>query len=640
MGDFSRDTFQLTNVLQQVLTGQTVANPRHYVGVRLQQGVPLLDSDWNELEDLRRLELQALVKLFIGTGVPVNNDGFRISASGDANNFSIHDGVILAGGMLVINLGLTTYLAQPEQTGLPALTTPGGIVDRTDMVYLEIWQDEIAAAGGPDADSRLMNAVVGVETAVRLRRRWQVKVAEGATNLGGITPAAGHVLLPLALLRRRAGVAVIADAMVVDQRVTGLTVSNNLKSPLNLSRGSDTVNCTRFAQMMHNLRIALFQRLTAGQLPHSSPSPQQETYLFMALQTLMNAARAGETQALAQNVSATDALTLLQDLYQSQQDFLSSLATLGNASNTAQPFIDSYNGYLAGQPGTLISGLRPALDASDVIGGVLAQEALNLFLAAPVDTLPEGTVITSYKLVTPFVAMASGTTFTFTFDITAQFTSPQATELFSVDVSLPADFGTATPLSTPLTFPSGGTPSTQTVSITVNPTGVAGNGNLSVVATATRNAALHSTQTPLALARGATPPPPAFFYYAGPALNSAGQLPISQAQIQSTGRDIIFRLKNGSTTDNQTYQVTGQVVIPASESSTGWSPLTVQSLPPTSLAANTETSVAIHITGPNPAPATGFTGSVVATAVLTKVNGVAVTTAQTPVIVTIPFIVA
>jgi hypothetical protein len=639
MGDFSRDTFQLTNVLAQVLTGQTVTNPRHYVAVRLQQGVPLMDSDWNELEDLRRLELQALVKLYIGTGVPAGNDGFRISSSGDANNFSIHDGVILAGGLLAINLGLTTYLAQPEQTGLPALTTPGGIVDRTDLVYLEVWHDEIAAAGGPDADGRLMNAVVGVETAVRIRRRWQVRVAEGATTLGGIVPAAGHVLLPLALLRRRAGVTAISDTMVVDRRVTGLTVSTNLKSPLNVSRGGETVNCARFAQMMHNLRTALFQRLVTGQLPHSSPSPQQESFLLVALQTLMNCARAGETQALAQGLAEADALALLGDLYQSQQDWLTSLGTLGNVGNVAKPFIDSYTSYLNGQPGTLISGLKPALDASDVIAAVMAQEALNLFLASAVDTLPEGTVVTSYKMVSPFVAMASGTTFTFTFDITAQITSPQATEVFAVNVSLPADFGTATPATTQLTFPTGGAPSTQTVAITVNPTGVAGSGSLAVVATAVRSAALHSTQSPLALVRGATPPAPAFFFYAGPALNSVGQLSVSQAQIQSTGRDVIFRLKNGSATDSQTYQVTGQVVIPASESSTGWSPLTVQSLPPTSLAANSETPVAIHIAGPNPAPAPGFFGSVVATAVLIRVNGVAVATPQTPVIVTVPFVV-
>jgi len=637
MGDFSRDTFQLTNALYQVLSGNTVTNPRHYVGVRLQQGVPLLDSDWNELEDLRRLELQALMKMFFGTGVPVGNDGFRVSSSGDANNFSLHSGVILVEGQLVINLALTTYLAQPQQDGLTPLTTPGGIVDRNDIVYVDVWHDEIGADGGTDADGRLMNGVVGVETAVRLLRRWQVKVLEGATDLSSITPAAGHSLLPLALLRRRAGAAVIADSMVIDRRVTGLTVSNNLKPPLNVTRGAETVDCARFAQMMHNLRTALFERLRTNQIPHTSPSPQQESYLIVALQTLMGAARAAESQSLALNITETDGLALLGDLYQSQKDWLISLSLLGNVGNAAQPFIDSYTTYLNGQAGTLIPGLKPSLDAGDVVGAVVAQENLNAFLANPVDTLPEGTVVVSYRQVSPFTTMTAGTSFAFTFDVTAQFTSPNATEDFSVDVSLPADFGTATPAHTTLTFAAGAA-GTQSVTVTVIPSGTAANGTFAVVATAARNAGLHSTQQPLALARGTNPPAPSFFFYAGPALNSAGQLPISQAQIQSTGRDIIFRLKDGSTTDSQTYQVTGQVVIPTGESSTGWSPLTMQSLPPVSLAANSETPVTVHITGPNPAPAVGFVGTVVGTAVLTKVNGTNVT-GQTPVIVTVPFIV-
>src|SRR5215207_4039206 len=53
---------------------------KHYVGVRLQQGVPIVDADWNELEDIRRYELQAFLKWFVGDGVPAGNDGFRIKA--------------------------------------------------------------------------------------------------------------------------------------------------------------------------------------------------------------------------------------------------------------------------------------------------------------------------------------------------------------------------------------------------------------------------------------------------------------------------------------------------------------------------------------------------------------------------------
>jgi hypothetical protein len=642
MGDFSRDTFELTNVLHQVLSGQVVANPRHYVAVRLQQGVPLLDSDWNELDDLRRLELQALIKLFVGSGVPAGDDGFRISSSGDANNFSIHAGVMLVGGMLVINTALTTYLAQPEHTALPALTTPGGIVDRSDVVYLDVWHDEIAGAGGPDADSRLVNALVGVETAVRIRRRWQVRVQENATDLSAVVPAPGHSLLPLALLRRRPAAPVIADAMVVERRTTGLTVSNNLKVPLDLTRGSEHIDSARFAQMLQTLRVALFARLRNNQLPHTSASAQQESYLIVALQDLMNAARAGEAVAVSRNVSELDGLAMLKDLYHSQQDWLASLATLGNVGNAAQPFIDDYNRFLAGQPGTGVTGVKPALDASDLIGAVLAQEALNSFLANPVDVLPEGSVVVSYRLVTPFVPVAAGTSFTFTFDVTAQITSPNASETFSVDVTLPADFGTATPAHSQLTFPATGLPTTQSVSIVVNPSGAAATGALQVTATATRSSALHSTQQPVALVRGSNPPPPAFFFYAGPALNTSGQLAIPQNQLAAaTGRNIIFRLKNGSATDNQTYQVTGQVTVTPPASSTGWVPLTAVSLAPSSLAANTETQVLINIVGPQQPspPAIGTLGTVIATGTLIKINGSNPPTAQTPVVVTIPFIV-
>jgi hypothetical protein len=65
MGNFSRDTFDAL---------------KHYVGVRLQQGVPLVDADWNEKEDIRKFEIEAFLKWFVGNGVPEGNQGFRIQA--------------------------------------------------------------------------------------------------------------------------------------------------------------------------------------------------------------------------------------------------------------------------------------------------------------------------------------------------------------------------------------------------------------------------------------------------------------------------------------------------------------------------------------------------------------------------------
>lgn len=63
MANISRDTFDKL---------------KHYVGVRLQQGVPIIDADWNEMEDIRRFELRSFIKWFVGDGIPKGNDGFKI----------------------------------------------------------------------------------------------------------------------------------------------------------------------------------------------------------------------------------------------------------------------------------------------------------------------------------------------------------------------------------------------------------------------------------------------------------------------------------------------------------------------------------------------------------------------------------
>jgi hypothetical protein len=70
MGDYSRDP--------RARLDDAVS--KHYVGVRLQQGVPILDADWNELDGLHRHALEEVGTWFIGDGVPVGSDGFRILA--------------------------------------------------------------------------------------------------------------------------------------------------------------------------------------------------------------------------------------------------------------------------------------------------------------------------------------------------------------------------------------------------------------------------------------------------------------------------------------------------------------------------------------------------------------------------------
>src|SRR4051794_40777702 len=73
---------------------------KRYVGVRLQQGVPIVDADWNELEDARRFELRAFLKWYVGNGVPHGNDGFRIDGTGQGNTFMVRRGATGTGNGL------------------------------------------------------------------------------------------------------------------------------------------------------------------------------------------------------------------------------------------------------------------------------------------------------------------------------------------------------------------------------------------------------------------------------------------------------------------------------------------------------------------------------------------------------------
>ena len=226
MGNFSRDTFDKL---------------KNYVGVRLQQGVPLVDADWNELEDIRKYELESFIKRFIGNGVPKGNDGFNIMPIPSVNNdFIIRGGngtlegagCCLVEGREVVLPANIQYTQQvlftnPEKatewnegkaddekiSALPPLTVPPG--PRTDLVYLDVWEREVDA----QEDTNLVNVLIGVQTCVRLKREWVVRVLENYTGIAPVQPS-GHVSYPLALLMRNG-----QQLTIQDVRRTGLTLA-------------------------------------------------------------------------------------------------------------------------------------------------------------------------------------------------------------------------------------------------------------------------------------------------------------------------------------------------------------------------------------------------------------------------------
>src|SRR5215831_13343511 len=92
-----------------VISASTFDPLRRYVSTRLAQGVPIVDADWNEMDDIRKFEVRAYLKWFVGDGVPHGNDGFRIAASAtaEAGDFVILAGAIPApSGSTNVDIGL------------------------------------------------------------------------------------------------------------------------------------------------------------------------------------------------------------------------------------------------------------------------------------------------------------------------------------------------------------------------------------------------------------------------------------------------------------------------------------------------------------------------------------------------------
>lgn len=218
-----------------------------YVNVRLQQGVPIVDADLNELDDVRKFELRAFLKWFVGDGVPEGNDGFRI-VGGLANDVVIsagpqlgdggaapveaalrHVGRLIVDGVDVIiakerkysdqslhesQPGAAALAATLEVPVLPRLTTP--TEPATLVAYLDVWERLVT----PDDEPDLVHVGVAVETCARMRREWVVRIDAEVPRPG----QAGHLYYPLAALTRAAGEATIPEAAVVDRRERRLLV--------------------------------------------------------------------------------------------------------------------------------------------------------------------------------------------------------------------------------------------------------------------------------------------------------------------------------------------------------------------------------------------------------------------------------
>ena len=170
-----------------VITNNTFDPSRQYTSVRLQQGVPLVDADWNEGQDALKFAIQVLARWFVGDGVPAGTDGFHIEGTGLANDFIIRAGItgtadvlgnagrLIVGGWDAFILADINFTAQPlhasqgasatalaAQLGVPviaALTTPAA--NGEALVYVDVWEHLVMPT---DDTSLLLPGLGGTES--------------------------------------------------------------------------------------------------------------------------------------------------------------------------------------------------------------------------------------------------------------------------------------------------------------------------------------------------------------------------------------------------------------------------------------------------------------------------------------------
>jgi hypothetical protein len=556
MGNFSRDP----------ATRLADAVAKRYVGVRMQQGVPLLDADWNELEDLRKHEVQSLVHRFIGDGVPAGNDGFRVetlagggvgsivlhalptlnghtavgvvlasstaagplgflpgrisssrsgsspaslpgnaaepfaladgltltvqangqgpetvtfaaadfaditaataaevvnalnaglaratTAAGVGNDFLIRaggpdpaqPGRLLAGGREVLMDADVAYTSQPlyNNAGLaaawgvpaiPPLTTP--LADRTDTVYVDVWEREVNSA----EDGGLIHPAVGVETAIRVKRQWAVRVAENAPDLNAIPRLPGHAYLGLARLRRTAAAgAGIPLLAVTDLRKRRLTLADLIVSPM-LVRGPfgiDRVNSTLFGAMLRatsDVYAAVLNSHLFLDANFSTMTPAEGVRVLRAFQDVRHLAESALLEVSLERLDNTAALALMFRLYRVQRAFVDELTplTAGNPGRAGtEAMLDALDGLLEGSVST--PGLRDGTDPAGTpeLGAAYdAQIAINQEMGRRGGVLPSGTL--NLSLVSgPVATITAPGSFSFVYSVQSALSVDETIEL-------------------------------------------------------------------------------------------------------------------------------------------------------------------------------------------------------------------
>src|SRR6476646_8504725 len=187
---------------------------KQFIGVRLQKAVPLLDRDWNEMEDVRRYFERTLRRHYIGDGVP-DVASFAISAPPfpAADEVVIGVGRCMVDGFDVASDEAVLFSEQGDGSSLPA-----AFANKPDVLTLYLEADVVRVDAAGDEDLR-NSQDINMETCVRDRLVWTVRAARD-TEL----PPAGSVVL--ATITRPAGTTQITNDMIGDRRRVVLNLAD------------------------------------------------------------------------------------------------------------------------------------------------------------------------------------------------------------------------------------------------------------------------------------------------------------------------------------------------------------------------------------------------------------------------------
>lgn len=638
MGNFSRDTFKLTNVMHQLITGETVTDPRHYVGVRLQQGVPLVDADWNELEDIRRHELELIIRDAIGDGVPGQGDGFTIGPVEEDNDFAIQAGMLVLGGWQVINLSIISYSQLPRFynedgtfIGVDLETPSSG---RTDMVYLDVWEEEVGAGAG--GDSRLVNDRIGIETATRVARVWTVRVAEDENDFDSIVlNEPGHKYYPLAKLYRDNS-PLIEGYMIEDLRRRGLNLADSIKAVMYLARGEEKVDPPRFSEMLIGLRESLMIWQQNSLFPIQIGAPQAFFSFQNALNHIYYLTTAAEVNSDTANLNNTDGLTIIAKLADAQDNLLRVIRLYRTGVLEAMSVIDLYQAYIDGDEDQGIAGIRPALEQNNLLGAVKGQEEINTFLGLGTGELPQGSVSANLDSVEPATLLEVGRTLEITYNVKSDLLSPDTPEVFDLEAVV-SDVRWARSLNrSQITLGPGETvPVIMTVTPVANSNiGVGDFTDINLIARAHRRPDISSVQPVQRFTIGELPPGETFFFYSGGVHLVNGVLNIPRDDIETETLQILFTLVNTTSGDQAhvfkiDYELVWPDPLPAGVVPANWIPSEPVTIPEEEV-AGTDKTIFISLRGPllnNINTNISFTLQI--TAQLIRVGGMNITNGKT-----------